>query len=305
MTTFQKAERFIYRNARPLDLARWQYHFENGSAEAVWKALSAYQNVDGGFGHGLEADCLNPNSSPIQTWQATVILAETGLTDNAHPIVQGILRYLESDADFDPARNQWMNCVPTNNAYPHAIWWEYKEETVPFQYNPTAALAGFILQFADKNSALYSRGCAIAQQALDYFAAHVPFEESHITECFVELYQYCLTADIAFLDMQMFEEKLVQQIKANVCTDVKKWHTEYVTKPSQYISSVNSLCYAEFAELLTAECETIVAAQLADGSFSVPWQWYTSDKEFVLAENWLKSALIIQNMRTLKNFGAL
>ena len=46
MKTFEKARDFIYRNARPLDLARWQYHFENGSKEAVLKALSYYQNAD-------------------------------------------------------------------------------------------------------------------------------------------------------------------------------------------------------------------------------------------------------------------
>lgn len=40
--TFEKARAFIYRNARPLDLARWQYHFEGGSKEAVLTALAAY-----------------------------------------------------------------------------------------------------------------------------------------------------------------------------------------------------------------------------------------------------------------------
>jgi hypothetical protein len=31
MNTFEKARAFVYRNARPLDLARWQFHFEGGS----------------------------------------------------------------------------------------------------------------------------------------------------------------------------------------------------------------------------------------------------------------------------------
>lgn len=33
--SFKKARTFIYRNARPLDLVRWQYHFEGGSKEAA------------------------------------------------------------------------------------------------------------------------------------------------------------------------------------------------------------------------------------------------------------------------------
>jgi hypothetical protein len=75
---FEKARRFIYRNARPLDLARWRYHFEGGPKEAVVTALAAYQNEDGGFGHALEPDAWNPASSPVQTWAATEILRETG-----------------------------------------------------------------------------------------------------------------------------------------------------------------------------------------------------------------------------------
>ena len=73
---FDAIRRWMHRNARPLDLARWQYHFESGSAEAVLQSLSAYQNEDGGFGHGLEADCWNPASAPMQTWAAACILRE-------------------------------------------------------------------------------------------------------------------------------------------------------------------------------------------------------------------------------------
>ena len=34
-----KHRNWIYRNARPLDLSRWQYHFENGTKENVLNAL--------------------------------------------------------------------------------------------------------------------------------------------------------------------------------------------------------------------------------------------------------------------------
>jgi hypothetical protein len=69
MTTFEKVRQFIYRNARPLDIARFQYHFENGTKEAVLTALVAYQNADGGFGRALEPDSWNPNSVPIRLYE--------------------------------------------------------------------------------------------------------------------------------------------------------------------------------------------------------------------------------------------
>lgn len=305
MKTFENAKRFICRNARPLDFVRWQFHFENGSAENVLKVLGAYQNPDGGFGHALEADCFNPNSSPIQTWSATTLLSEIGLSDSSHPIIQGILKYLESGADFDLANNQWFNCVSSNNDYPHAVWWTYKEGEVPFQYNPTASLAGFIIRFAEKNSALYNKGCEIAKQALEFFAESVPFGEQHVTGCFLELYNYCLDANADFLDMELFKQKLVEQIKANVCADTQKWNNEYVCLPSELIHSKYSLCYEDFAELIKLECERMISAQLPDGSYDVPWEWWTEYKEFTLAQNWWKGTITVNNMLVLKNFGGL
>lgn len=76
MKTYKKARQFVYQNARPLDFARWKYHFEGGSREAVLDILSAYQNSDGGFGHALEPDFWNPDSTPTATWMATNILRE-------------------------------------------------------------------------------------------------------------------------------------------------------------------------------------------------------------------------------------
>ena len=68
---FQAIRRWMYRCARPVELALWQFHFEGGPREAVLTALSAFQNPDGGIGHALEADCWNTASAPIQTGDAS------------------------------------------------------------------------------------------------------------------------------------------------------------------------------------------------------------------------------------------
>jgi hypothetical protein len=54
--TFEHSSRWIKRNARPLEVARWEYHFEGGSKENILSFLSAFQNEDGGFGNGIEPD---------------------------------------------------------------------------------------------------------------------------------------------------------------------------------------------------------------------------------------------------------
>jgi len=98
---FEKAREFMYRNARPLDLARFQYHFEDGSKENVVNVLSYYQNTDGGFGHALEADCWNPTSTPLHAGTACEILREIDFTDKSHPLVQRLLSWFLSGEHFN------------------------------------------------------------------------------------------------------------------------------------------------------------------------------------------------------------
>lgn len=302
MNTFEKARHFIYRNARPLDLARWQFHFENGSKEAVLIALSFYQNADGGFGNGLEPDFLNPNSTPMATWAATEILNEIKVTEKKNPIICGILRYLESGANFSEAHNQWLNTVPTNNDFPHAIWWEYNENG-EFKYNPTAALAAFIIRFADESSEIYKKALEMSKQAIEWFISAVPFSEQHVTNCFITLYNTLTEINLKLTDMDIFKEKLCENVKHIVYPDKEKWSVEYVTKPSDFKITRNSIFYRDNAELAEYECKFIKENQLPDGGFPITWQWWTDYTDFHVATNFWKSDFVIKNMLYLKKYG--
>ena len=55
-TDFIEVRSWIHRNARPLENALWNYHFEGGSVDAVLSILQEYQQPDGGFGNAVEAD---------------------------------------------------------------------------------------------------------------------------------------------------------------------------------------------------------------------------------------------------------
>lgn len=298
---YEKARGFIYRNARPLDLALWKYHFENGNREDVLTALMAYQNADGGFGHALEADSFNPNSAPIQTWTACEVLSEIGFTDGTHPIIRGILRYLDSGLDFSEKHNQWLNSVKTNADYPHAVWWDYSDKVE--NYNPTAYLAGFILRFADKDSTLYKKAEKIARQAYEWFVSAVPYGDDHSAACFVALYEFLKETGSGLVDMQEFVDKLKEEVNANICRDTEKWRTEYVTLPSKFIGSKDNMFYAGNEELVQKELEITRESQLGDGSYIVPWLWYNEYKEYELAANWWKSRILIDKIRFLKAFG--
>ncbi len=301
MNTYEKARRFIYRNARPLDLAVYKYHFENGSSEDVFAALSAYQNPDGGFGWGLEADNFNPLSTPMGVWKATEYIREAGGIEPSNPIIQGILRYLESGDGFDEAHNQWMNTVPSNNDCPCAIWWKYTENGSLFEYNPTAALAGFIVRYAEKGSALYEKGLKIVKEAADWFINDAPVER-HIARCFITMYDDCKDAGVMTFDGKAMLSKLDEIADKSICRDTSRWW-EYIPRPSAFIKSRESRFYnADSEAICRAECEYIKSTQLPDGSFYVPWTWGNDHKEWYVAENWCKSSITIENMLFLREF---
>ncbi len=303
MNTLEKARQFIYKNARPLELATWQYHFENGSKEAVLNALSFYQNEDGGFGNGLEADFLNPNSSPMATWAATETLREIGLNDKNHPIVKGILRFLESGEHFDEKQNKWLNTIPSNNDYPHAIWWEYNEKIDSISYNPTAALAAFIISYADANSAIYEKGLKIAKEAVEWFVSYAPINDNHDIACFIRLYNTLDGEAIITEDMfERFRAGLRESVRLTICPDTEKWAAEYVTRPSDYSITPDSMFYEDNAEIALYERDFIKTIQRTDGGFDVPWKWWTDYTEFHVSEHRWQSILTIKYMLYLKAY---
>ena len=305
MNIFNKTRTFIYRNARPLDLARWQYHFESGSKEAVLAALAAYQNDDGGFGHALEPDAWNPNSTPIQTWTATEVLREIDFTDSSHPIISGILRYLANGRDFNG--NFWYTVVKSNNDYPHAPWWHTESDsTCHNDYNPTACLAGFIIRYADQESKIYQLGCRIAKEAYDSYLTGDLLGDMHTACCYIRLWQYCEESGVTDLvDLSALMERLKKQVKNSITHNTTEWETSYICKPSQFFNTRNSIFYTDNKDIADYECDFIKRMQQEDGSWSIPWGWGSYPEEWAVSKNWWKCNGVILNMLYLKGMGKL
>ena len=296
---FEKARSFVYRNARPVDFARWQYHFEGGSSEAVVRALESYQNPDGGFGHGLEADCLNPDSTPIQTWCATTYLREISLYDRDHPVVAGIVRYLESGASFDG--HCWAWAVPGNNQYPHASWWTYEPiaPDAPRNYNPTASLAGWLLRVTGSDFAR-----RLAHEAVAYYLSVCRSTDMHLLPCMLTLYQdICQSVPEAF-DTAALEAGLRQDISACVSQAADSWGG-YCAFPSDFISGMGDPFYSCFPILAQQECDFIVRTQEPSGAWPVPWNWGAYPDEFAVSANHWKSNIILKNLLYLRKMGEL
>ena len=70
----KKVRNFIFRNGRLIERKLFSFFFESGNKDDVVKALIGYQNIDGGFGNGIEPDLLCPDSTAIGAETALYIL---------------------------------------------------------------------------------------------------------------------------------------------------------------------------------------------------------------------------------------
>ena len=91
----EAAEKFINETARPFEKAVYDVLYNNQPIDTALMELRKFQNEDGGFGHGLEADNWNPNSNPIATNDAIIWIYRMNAFSSAKYIVEGIVRYLE------------------------------------------------------------------------------------------------------------------------------------------------------------------------------------------------------------------
>lgn len=301
--SFEEIQRWIYRNARPLDLALWQYHFENGSQEAVLSILSNYQNCDGGFGNAIDPDSWNPDSTPYNVQFVIGILRSIDFLDTTHPIYQEMFHYLENTehkADYG-----WFFVIPSNNNYPHAIWWDYNEPDNIFQsIGITAILSGFILRYGDKQSNLYKMAAEYTKRLIKNLSITTNFGDMGIKG-------YCKLFD----DLEgagLIEEFECQDLYKKIDDLVReKIHNEknnFMANPMEFILSPANRLYEEYKQQIDENLDQIIDERPSGSVWGIPWEWYNGNKypkAFAISENWWKSFNTTDKLLQLNRFGRL
>jgi hypothetical protein len=304
---FEEIRLWIYRNARPIELARWQYEFENGSKEAVLSALSLYQNEDGGFGNTLEPDSWNPDSSPYTTLNAIGILNEIDFTDKSHKIMQGIFQFLESGKYAN--ENGWLFNIPSNNDYPHAPWWTYDSEANEYEsIGVSAGIVCFLLKFADRDAELYKWALSIAGRLIGRLNTPGNYGEMGVGG-------YCILKDMIGqlgltdrFDMELMSNTVKKLVNDAIERDISKW-AYYGKTPSSFISSPSGEFYKDNEEILQRELDYIIETRTEKGVWGITWSWFENNekypKEFAISENWWKADTAIGKLKLLRNFDRL
>lgn len=290
----------IKKNGRPLERARINHLFFNGSFEDVLSELNCFQNSDGGFGHALEPDIWNPNSSPIQTWTAITILQQLEVT-SSHTTVKRILSYLE--LSFDKKSNSWPRLDPTNNSFPHAPWWSYKVEETSF--NPSASIAGFVVKHAHESSSVYRYATLVIGDALAYIENTNEDIEMHELRCLFDMINDLQVQRKEDESFDFTKRKLLRHFSNIVENDSSRWFSSYCVKPSAVIRDHPSVGSNEFKALLYKEFKTALENLNSDALWDITWSWDDYPEEFIIASTIWKSIIGFEYLYLMKKFGYL
>ena len=286
----QKAEKFITETARPIELAEFLCCFQGGSPGAVAEALKPYQNPDGGFGHALEPDNWNPQSTPITTNTALGILFRTGALDTTSDMAQGMARYLKSS--MDRATGCWPFAIASNKNHPHAIWWEQEGDGIS-GWNPTVSLAAFLVCMGED---------ACRETVRKAFTALEQEKNGDALKCYILAYELLKKQGLEdVIDLSRARQVIQDAAEEAVCKDTAKYGVEYVVTPSWF---GGAYLPESLRPQIQAELDSLGKSQQEDGGFDITWQWYTPyEEEFAQARAWWRPRVTMEKLSFYQAWG--
>lgn len=296
---FEEIRAWVHRNARPIDMALWRLVFEQGDRRTFLDELRCYQNADGGFGHALEADNWNPDSTPAGAERALTMLTMAGIDPrDTGDICEGLVRYLSGDSGY--GEHGWQFGVPSNNDHPHAIWWTYKPgEGAEQNIGLTASLTAFALRCAPEGSVALKRArreLPRLKQALDQDDMGDMGAGGHLVLMTVvpEAVRGC-------------EERILAAANRQITRDTSKW-TSYSRFPSDFIHAPQSPLYKGNEDIVNAQLDFLIDTRPTGGVWDIPWHWYDEGRyanEFALSRNWWRGVRCVEHLQFLRAFGRL
>jgi hypothetical protein len=292
---WQLAAGFLKNGARPLEAALYAWFFEGGAAERVWTELAHFQNPDGGFGHGLEADIRLQGSSVIATTVAFQWLRELQ-TPADHPLVVAGCRYLREQYAADPLN--WPIIPPSIGDAPHAPWWQYDGDLMGRLINPRVEILGYVYDYATHFPAVMRE--QLTGSVVTDLLSQPDTMEMHDLLCCLRLLE---THSLPAVVREPLREKLTAVVNHTVERNPAQWQG-YGLPPLGIIKSLES----PFAGLFTAEIEAnldfLIEQQGADGTWSPAWSWGDLWPEaWAQAEREWRGVLTLDHLRVLKAFG--
>jgi len=286
--------------ARPLEIARYNYLFEKGSVDSILKELSAFQNHDGGFGHGIESDFHLPDSTPMATSVGLRILDTLPSSKLRDEMIAKALQYLRTAFYLD--RVGWFAVTSEVNEFPHAPWWTYDKSTnmTPIDMswgNPSAELFGYAYTYQK-----YMLNWPIdtyIEHALQYFERKSDFKSEHELFCFLHLYNH-LSSDLRV----RLEKNLQKGIDSLIVIDEKKW-SSYLPKPLDFLIYPEDNLWEISEENIRKNLQFYITIFEKESLIYPNWEWGSYPSHWSLAKKDWTGVLTLKYLKKLKEFGVI
>ncbi len=297
---FQRAKAFVREQGRDLDRALLAFHFDGGAADGVLAALAAYQNEDGGFGHGLEPDLRTPASSVIATTVAFQNFRSLGVPAEHEMVRRGMAYLLET---YDESRQVWPIVPPEVEDAPHAPWWDYAASAAGFGgflVNPRVEIVGYLHDY----SALVPP--ALVETLTAAVFAHLdslPDEmEMHDVLCFASLAQ---TEALPRSLRERIWAKVAAAAERGVARE-REQLSGYVLRPLDVAPSPDAPLAAGLADAVAMNLDYELEQQGADGAWSPTFSWEDQPPAaWEIAKREWQARITLRTLRTLRDFGRI
>lgn len=301
--SFQSAGRFLETYGRPLDVARFRFHFAGGDRQVVLDELATFQNPDGGFGHALEPDLRCPQSSPLATSHAFQVLRELDTSPQQPEVatlVQPTIAYLL--ATCDRGLLTWHNLPNGVDAYPHAPWWNGagREASLShFELNPTAELLGYLVEYAPTVAA------ELIQALWQKIIATLTGLEKTVMHDFLCCKRLIETPGLPEQWKKALFNELSRLLPTTVSTNPEQW-VGYSLRPLWVAGRPDSPFYPLLRDAVEQNLDYDIATQQEDGAWPVNWSW-----DGLFPDAWgrakldWQAAFCVDRLLWFKNFGRI
>ena len=294
----ERAHEYIKQQARELEKARLTWDTGHGDESAVMEALSAFQNPDGGFGHGLEPDVRLPDSSAICTSVAMQIMTELAVPAD-HPMAHDAITYLIRTHDV--TTGAWFQVPPHVDDAPHAPWWDHDPHLEQQIANPGAELVSAFYRFGHVPARWRE---ALAEKMVAHAESH------HDTLHIPDLVCYRRLIETTEVPEQM-RQRLLSPLRSAVerlfvqNPDPDAWAAMGMG-PLTLAPTPDSPFADQVADLVQDALDRLVAEQQPDGSWAPRWSWGDRHPEaWRQAEQEWRGILTLEALRYLHAYGRI
>ena len=297
---FNQLNSYMNTEARPLERSIFNYYFNDSSSDDILDSLEVFQNSDGGFGKGIEPDFKLVESSPMATSIGLRHLSKLDKSDRAQKMIAKAIEYLE--ATFDSDRNGWYSVKGEVNNYPHAPWWEFRDDinmtVIDYSWgNPTAELIGYLYKYKKYLNKLdiYS----LINYAISNLNKVTEFKSEHEIFCYISMYN---SLDEEF--SSQIEDTLKLAVSKLVNVNQFEW-TNYVPTPLKFIEIGSENFFGIDYQFIDQNLDYLVDKLEEQGKILPNWQWDKYLDEWDIAKSEWIGILTLETLLSLLKFNRI